>query len=58
MNQFATCIRRKGRWISKIKHPVVCAVITGGHLSTLVRVEKLLGWPTYTSWRNGPKGIA
>lgn len=54
MNRFVTAVRRKGRWVSKIKHPNVCAVISIASLATVARAEQILGFPTYNAWRTSP----
>lgn len=56
MNLFIIAIPRRGRYIVKIKHPAVCAVIDRSGIGALARAEQLLGWPTYTTWRNSPRG--
>lgn len=56
MSRFVTAVRRKGRWVSKINHPKVCAVISCASLAAVARAEQLLGFPTYATWRANPRG--
>lgn len=54
-------IRLRGRWVSRIAHAKVCAVISRNSIQTMVIAEELMGWPSYNEWRTSPdfsKGAA
>ena len=56
---FAIALARKGRWVSKIKHPRVCAVISMDSFVTVRRASALMDMPMFApidpDFPNGPR---
>lgn len=55
INQLINCTRRKGRYITKIKHASVCAVISISEYVCKHRAKTLLGYPQFVAadWIRG-----
>jgi hypothetical protein len=58
MSRFVIAKPRRGRYVAKIKHTAVCAVIDRSGLGACARAEQLLDWPTFKTWRDNPRGAA